>query len=86
MMDLAIFGTWVVCFGGSCAIIASSRNRSAGGWFALGALFGIFALVVICALPALAYRPWTPKAHKRETDAKAWDEFTKRASGSRVPW
>jgi len=48
---------WAVCFGGSCAIIASSKNRSCLGWFLLGATFGIFALVVICALPAIASSP-----------------------------
>ncbi|SAL39282.1 hypothetical protein AWB69_03881 [Caballeronia udeis] len=35
------------------ALIASSKNRSAGGWAALGALFGIFATVAIACCSKL---------------------------------
>lgn len=34
----------------ACAVIAKERGRSAGGWFVLGALFGIFALAVVAML------------------------------------
>lgn len=53
-------GFWVLvmlssfAFGGTAAFIASNKNRDSFGWFCLGFLFSIFALVAICAVPALA--------------------------------
>ena len=35
------------------AIVARSRGRSAFGWFLLGCLFSIFALVLVALLPFL---------------------------------
>lgn len=33
-----------------CAVIASNKGRSAVGWFLLGAIFGIFALLIIAVI------------------------------------
>jgi len=43
---------WVVC-AAICAIIAGSKNRSALGWAVLGAIFGVFALLVVACLGKL---------------------------------
>lgn len=42
-----------VAFGGTSAFIAANKNRDSLGWFCLGFFFSIFALVAICAVPAL---------------------------------
>jgi hypothetical protein len=42
----------LVC-GGATAAIADSKGRHAGGWFALGAVFGLFALIAVIAMPAI---------------------------------
>jgi hypothetical protein len=42
----------LVC-GGASAAIAGSKGRHPGGWFALGSLFGLFALIAVIAMPAL---------------------------------
>lgn len=43
-----------IACGGFCSFIANSKNRDAGGWFLLGVIFGIFALIAIAAVPPLA--------------------------------
>jgi len=49
--NLELLLIWIA-FGVVCAIIASSRGRSSGGWFVLGAIAGVFALIVLLALPS----------------------------------
>jgi len=44
---------YALIFGGTTAMIANSKGREPFGWFFLGALFGIFALVAVIAMPAL---------------------------------
>lgn len=39
------------------AIAASSRGRSGGGWFLLGMLFGVFALIAVLVMPKLSVEP-----------------------------
>ena len=34
-----------------CAHIAKGKGNSAGGWFVLGLLFGVIALIIICCEP-----------------------------------
>ena len=55
-MELILF-CWIA-MAVLCAVIASSKNRSVFGWLVAGALFGIFALVAICAVPKLEPREW----------------------------
>lgn len=47
-----VFIFWLL-FAGASAVIAANKGRSGFGWFLLGCLFGIFALVVVAALPNL---------------------------------
>jgi len=39
-----------------CSYIAGQKNRDRGGWFVLGFLFGILALIAIAGVPALPER------------------------------
>ena len=42
-----------LAFGVACAVIANNKGRSAFGWFILGCLFSLLALIVIaCLKPA----------------------------------
>jgi len=40
-----------LAFGGFTAAIAVSKGRSGFGWFVLGALFWILALIAVIAMP-----------------------------------
>lgn len=39
-----------------CACIANSKDRSTIGWFILGFIFGIIALIIVALLPSLKGR------------------------------
>ncbi|MAM95710.1 zinc ribbon domain-containing protein [Parvibaculum sp.] len=43
---------WLL-FAGAAAVVASNKGRSGAGWFLLGAVFGLFALIVVAVLPNL---------------------------------
>jgi len=43
---------WIIC-AIVCAVIAPSKNRSAGGWFFIGLLIGVFGIVLVVVLPAI---------------------------------
>lgn len=45
---------WLL-FAGATAAVAASKGRSGFGWFLLGCLFGVFALVVAAVLPNLRH-------------------------------
>lgn len=49
-MELLLF--WFGCAVVS-GIVASSKGRSGFGWFILGCLFGVFALVLVALMPAI---------------------------------
>lgn len=71
-MELALI--WIM-FGVTAAVIATSKGRSFIGWLILGLLFGIFALVAVCAMPGVTARredaPYRPLADRwREDHAK----------------
>jgi hypothetical protein len=36
-----------------CAVVASNKGRSGFGWLILGAVFGVFALIVIACLSSV---------------------------------
>ena len=42
-----------LAFAIGCAVVASSKNRSAIGWFLLGLLGGIISLIVVAVLPSI---------------------------------
>lgn len=50
---LLIIGLAVVIFGGACAIVASNKSRDVLGWFVLGFIFNLIALIVVAALTPL---------------------------------
>ncbi|MGR3494093.1 hypothetical protein [Citreimonas sp.] len=50
-MELLVF--WLIC-AVVTAIIASSKGRSGFGWFLIGAVIGVFGIILIACLPSLA--------------------------------
>ncbi len=67
---LIVVGLSGVVFGGACAILATNKNRDALGWFVLGFLFSLVALIVIAALSPLD----KTKLADDETRSKRRDE------------
>ncbi len=49
---MEILAFWII-IAGATTIIASSKGRSGFGWFVLGFLFSLVALIVVCAMPAV---------------------------------
>lgn len=80
-------GLWVVMlmsgavFGGGCAIIASNKNRDPLGWFALGVLFSLVALIVIAALS-----PLEKAKPMKSVKAKKTNEFVSNPEDPERPW
>ena len=54
-----------VVFGGFCAWLAKQKNRDVGGWFFLGLLFSLVALIAIAVAT-----PLKPRTDFREEDQK----------------
>lgn len=44
---------WFAVFGVLCAVIAPGRGRKAITWFFIGAIFGVFGLIALVAIPKL---------------------------------
>lgn len=63
------------------AVVASSKGRSAFGWFLLGCLFGIFALIIVAVLPNLTKRE--VQKVRRETK-KLQESVSKEAARERA--
>ncbi len=51
---MEFFLIWLLCAGVTAAV-AASKGRSGFGWFLLGCLFGIFALIVVAVMPNLKH-------------------------------
>lgn len=71
-----------VTFGGACAILASNKNRDVFGWFVLGCLFSLVALIVIAALSPLTEEERKASAKTRMVDSNAMhdrDELRRKA-------
>ena len=51
--EIIIFCITITVMGVICHQIAASKNRSRTGWYFAGALFGIFAILVIAFLPSI---------------------------------
>jgi hypothetical protein len=53
-------------------VVASSKGRSAFGWFVLSCFFGIFALILVALLPSLKKDPLAaaPDTHVRCPDCR----------------
>lgn len=52
-------------FGGACAILAGAKNRNPLGWFVLGFLFSLIALIVIAGMPPVVQ---TNSRNKKSAD------------------
>ncbi len=52
-MSIGIYLCIGAVFGVICESVAARKNRSAGVWFAWGALFGLRALLVVLSLEPL---------------------------------
>lgn len=52
MEIFAILTIWLIC-GVVSAVIASNKGRNVAGWFALGMLFGLIAIIIVAAIPSL---------------------------------
>lgn len=59
-----LFIIWLLC-AITTAVIANSKNRSGGGWFVLGFFSGVFALIAVCAMPALPAESARPRSNWR---------------------
>ena len=74
---LVFFLLQAVVFGGFCSWLAKEKDRDRVGWFMLGALFSLIALIAIAAVPkseepskrehVRVELPW--EREKRETDS-----------------
>lgn len=62
-----------IAFAVVSAIVAGSKGRSAFGWFILGAIFGIFAMILVIVLPSQKVAPVDPNAPSPETHVKCPD-------------
>jgi hypothetical protein len=47
---MEMFVVYCVLFGGVTALAANARGRSAGAWFVIGLLFGVFGLVAVLVM------------------------------------
>lgn len=83
-MDLAvIYSLSGIVFGGASAIVAVNKNRDGLGWFVLGFMFSLIALIVICALsPNHAPKSNAVKADK----VKPGKDFTSNPNDPERPW
>ena len=50
VLIISVIFTWVL-FGIACAVIATNKGRSGGGWFVLGFLLGPFGLILVLVVP-----------------------------------
>lgn len=73
-MELFIFWAGIAI---ACAIVASNKGRSGFGWFILGLLFSLIALLIVLVLPSITEDADTPRP---DTHIKCPDcaEFVKR--------
>lgn len=84
MMTLAIQG---MVFGLFCAFLAKSKNRNMVGWFYLGFLFSIVALIALVGVPALAQTQNTQADQKKSYRIIIfWVGFTIIGTGFAFAW
>lgn len=66
-----IIGLSAITFGGACAILAANKNRDVFGWFVLGCLFNLVALIVIAALSPLTEEERKASSKTQVVDSNA---------------
>lgn len=77
-----IFFASSIIFGGACAIIAANKNRDPLGWFVLGFLFSIIALIVIAALSPAEKSSADSRSKRRQGNG----EFAPNPKDPERPW
>ena len=70
--EMEFFVIWFV-FAIATAIVASSKGRSGFGWFILGCLFSLIALILVAVLPSQKASPRNPNAPTPETHVRCPD-------------
>lgn len=69
-MELLAF--WLI-IAVATAIVASSKGRSSFGWFILGGLFSLIALLLVIVLPSQKAPPADPNAPSPDTHVRCPD-------------
>jgi hypothetical protein len=49
---MAFIIIWL-CFGIASAVVAANKGRNIFGWFIVGVLLGVFALIMVAVMPAI---------------------------------
>ena len=82
-LTLIVFASGLV-FGGACAVVASNKNRDPLGWFVLGFVFSLIALIVIAALSPVKAQSESTRKASRQGSAKS--EFVDNPKDPERPW
>lgn len=53
---MTLFFFWLIC-AVVAAVVAHSRGRNGAGWFFIGCVLGIFAVILVALLPSLKEAP-----------------------------
>ena len=69
---MEFFVIWFV-FAVATGIVASSKGRSGFGWFILGCLFSLIALILVAVLPSQKTSPRDPNAPSPDTHVRCPD-------------
>ena len=79
-MDLTVImvGSGLILFGIASAVIAGRKRRDVAGWFFLGILLSVFAVIVIALLPPLRAkaRPAESRVADRAADSASHTSLT----------
>lgn len=81
--SLIVFTSGIV-FGGACAILAANKNRDLLGWFVLGFLFSIIALIVIAALSPAEKQSQAQRRRSQPREGNS--EFASNPKDPERPW
>ncbi len=68
---MEIFLLWIA-FSIACAVVAGSKGRSVFGWLILGAIFPLFAFIMVAVMPSLKGKKDepTPDTHVKCPDCR----------------
>lgn len=73
-----------IVFGGACAIVATNKNRDGLGWFVLGFLFSLVALIVIASLSPVAKQARSRAGNRSRSTGGG--EFISNPQDPERPW
>src|SRR5437870_2151424 len=84
---VAVLGMQGVVFGLFCAFVAKSKNRNMVGWFYLGFLFSIVALISLVGMPILTQTQHTLGDQKKSYGIIIfWVAFISMGTGFEFAW